>query len=120
MLAHARAFASPDAPPLCLEKLRHGGKRQRIQPLLPLPRKVHQDHADDIPCVPVAMARHDHSVTVNFFPGAANEVDGHFRPERKGLSRSELQAIFPYADVLRGQSELGPIFLEHLENPRGV
>lgn len=72
--------------------------------------------------MPVPVARDDDTMAMYFLPGPADQVHGHFRPERKWLLRTKLQAVLPNADVMRGEGKLRPIFLNlcRLKNPRGV
>lgn len=91
--------------------LRHSRERQHVETFLRLARKVHENHAHDVPGVTVTVAGNNDTVAMNLFAGAADQVHGHFSPKRKRFLRSKLEAVFPDADVASGKGELGSIFL---------
>jgi len=98
------------------------GKRQHIEAFLGLAREIHEHHAHDKTGVAIAVAGDDHTVAMNSLAGAADEIHGHFSPERKRLFRSELKPVLADANIVCGEGELRSIFLNlcRLENPRSV
>jgi hypothetical protein len=95
---------------------------EHIQSFLGLAGEVHQHHAHDVTRMAVPVARHNDTMAMDFFTGAANEVDRHFGPKAERLLRSKLEAVLPNADVVEREADLRPIVFqpERLENPRGV
>jgi len=111
-----------DARGAAIFRLRHRRERQCIEAFLGLAGEIHQHHAHDVAGVAIAVAGDDDAVTMDFLPGAADQVHGHFGPKRKRFLRSELKAVFADANVVCGEGKLRSIFLGlcRLKNPRGV